>query len=232
MDALKKVEARAAALEGRVAALEGENRLVKKEATAARAEAEALRHKMASAPSRLVMATAPTAAPSSALVTKAPLPAPRWTGLYASVAFGAASIRGATSESSTDLLTEAVPLSFPNQQSALITMTTAAFGGRDIGAAGNLALGYNFLVAPTVVLGGQIEGGLSNVRVNLAGGGVHNASGTVEFFPGFDVVGLFPFTSRETFSATDTLDSRWMVSALARGGLLLDERDLVYGLGG
>ena len=132
-EALKKVEAR-------VAALEAENRHVKKEAAAARAEAEALRHKTGGAPSRLVMAAVPTGprdASGPSMVTKAPVPAfvPRWSGLYAGVAFGAASMRGATNESSTDLLAQTAPSLLPPNSTLLTTTTNTSLDGRDLGAA-------------------------------------------------------------------------------------------------
>jgi hypothetical protein len=51
-------------------------------------------------------------------------------------------------------------------------------GGRNAGAIGNLYLGYNFLATRTVVIGGQVEGGISNIRVNLAGTGSSTTNST------------------------------------------------------
>jgi opacity protein-like surface antigen len=75
------------------------------------------------------------------------------------------------------------------------------------------------------ILGGQLEGGLANVRVNMTslGAGISNTIGTGGF------------ASSSTLSnsvATDTLDNRWQLSALARIGVLLDPVDLIYVIGG
>jgi len=222
-------------LEGRVAVLEGENQQAKKEAATARAETQALRQKMGRAPSSVVMAAVPTAArgaSDTALVTKAPLPAPvsSWTGLYAGVTFGVVSMHAVTNQLSTELLTRV--LANGGLNNALTTVTNVNLDGRNVGAAGNLILGYNFLPAPNVILGGQIEGGVSNVRVNLSGRGTSSTSGTQGINLPLGFFSSTPLTSTDSFTVNSSLDNRWMVSALGRGGLLVDPRDLVYGLAG
>lgn len=228
LEAMKRVEARATVLEARLAALEGENKQAKKDTAAARAEAQALRHKLDRSSSA---AAVPAVEPGTyAMVTKAPPPAPvpSWGGLYWGSAFGLGSMRGKTNGNSMELFTQTLA----QNSIAQTTTTNANLTGRDVGALANLFLGYNFPATPSFILGGQVDGGVSNVRVHLSGSGASSASGTSgTLLPG-NVGNLFPFTSTGFFSANDNLDSRWMVSLLARGGMLVDPWDLVYALGG
>jgi len=228
LEAMKRVESRATALEARLAALEGENKQAKKDTAAARAEAQALRNKL----ERSSSAPAVPAVERGiyAMVTKAPPPArvPSWGGRYWGSAFGLGSMRGKTNGNSIELFTQTLGQGSISQT----TTTNANLTGRDVGALANLFLGYNFAATPNVILGGQVDGGVSNIRVRLSGSGTSSASGTSgSFLPG-NVGNLFPFTSTGVFSASDNLDGRWMVSLLARGGVLVDPWDLVYGLGG
>jgi opacity protein-like surface antigen len=228
IEGMKRIEARATALEARVVALEGENKQAKKEAAAARAEAQALRQKLGSSRT----AAAPAMPPGTYMMaTKAPplAPTPDWAGLYWGSAFGLGWMRGETSEHSLDVFNQTLG----SLINASTTTTNSNLSGRDVGAAVNLFLGYNFLASPSVVLGGQVEGGLSNMRVNVSGSGTSNASGTLAILvPGLIQSGSVPFTSTGAVSANDDLNNRWMVSLLGRGGVLVDPRDLVYALGG
>jgi opacity protein-like surface antigen len=81
----------------------------------------------------------------------------------------------------------------------------------------------------TVAAIGATPGTLANTRVNLAGSGT-DLSTTTFFFP--PAPPAPPGISTSAFSFTDTLDNRWMVSALARAGALIDPNDLVYVIGG
>jgi opacity protein-like surface antigen len=212
-------------LEARVAALEGENKQAKQEAAAARAEARGLRQKMgAAAPSSGAGAPNVTAVPPGiyAMVTKAPVlpPVASWGGLYWGAAFGIGWMRAAVTETSTEALNE---LFSDSPTFTTIATSNSALSGRNAGDIANLYLGYNLLATPTVVLSGQIEGGVSNIRVNLSGSGSTSTRGTN---------GGFTTIATTTFNSTDTLDNRWMLSALGRGGVLVDPADFVYLLGG
>jgi outer membrane immunogenic protein len=230
-------------LEARVGALEGENRQAKQEASAARAEARALRHKLGIAAPGL-MAAAPIASPSAptlqpgiyAMATKAPplAPTPSMGGLYWGASFGTGWLRGQAGEASNEVFNAATSPGFlgPAVTETDVTNSNASLAGRNAGAIGSLYLGYNFLATPTVVIGGQVEGGISNIRVNLAGTGSSTTNSSLLQTPPGLPFGLSTSVSSSTFNATDSLDNRWTVSLLGRGGVLVDPVDYVYLLGG
>ncbi len=240
---LSDVYATLKALQGRIDSLESENRQVKKQTQDARAEARTLRAKLGSAPAPAAApaqgAPAPLAAPSQAYAMTAnprwhaAPPVPRWDGLYFGAAFGLASLRGQADETehATELINAtSIPPGFA--ETATITFDTASsLSGRNGGAIANLFLGYNVLLGDRFVLGGQVEGGVSNARVNLAGASTTVANQAVVLT---SPNGTTPETATQVTnaSATDTLDGRWMVSALARAGILVDPVDYLYAIGG
>jgi outer membrane immunogenic protein len=215
MSAIKRLEAR-------VAAVESENKQARQDAAAARAEAHMLRQKMgATAPYSGAGAAKVAALPPGiyAMATKAPAlaPAPSWSGLYWGAAFGMGWMGGQVTEATLETDANVAP-GLPTFRTS--TSSNSALDGRNAGAIANLYLGYNILATPAIVLGGQVEGGVSNIRVNLGGSRslVSGSGGTI--------------TQTETLSTTDVLDNRWMVSVLGRGGVLVDPADFVYLLGG
>jgi opacity protein-like surface antigen len=229
-------------LEARVAALEGENKQAKQEAATARAEASALRQRIAVRPPS--SGTARTVGESTAnlaalppgtyaMATKAPVltarPIPSWGGLYAGAAFGIASLGPQVAEHqvNTDITTTVF-----GGGSTTFSNDTSTFNGnesgRSVGAVANLFLGYNFVVSPNFLLGGQVEGGVTNIHVNLRGAGTDTAVTTQINTPG--TTSTFTSVQNETF--TDSISNRWLVSVLGRGGYVLSPSDLLYVIGG
>jgi len=236
---LQEVYAIVKSLQARVSSLEAENRQAKREAADARAEARDLRKRLGSAPAGSPASQPMSASGSSAglqsyaMVTKGPVapPVPAWGGLYAGAAFGLGSMRVKLHEVET--FTDISTSTFGTTTS--VSTDTGSFdgagSGRSLGAIANLFLGYNFIVAPTIVLGGQIEGGVSNIPVKLTVAGTSNALDTTVTAPG-GPANTTLLTSASNSIFTDTISNRWLVSVLARGGVLVDPLDLVYVLGG
>ena len=227
-------------LEARVAALESENKQAKKETAAARAEADVLRRKVEaerqprarrpSAPIPTSTVAAIGATPGLyAMAVKAPPPAPtaRWNGFYAGAAFGVGSMHANESFTDNSTLTFVVPAL--NETQITTNNETDTASGHNVAAMASLLIGYNFPLGSRFIGGVQVEGTLANTRVNLAGSGT-DLSTTTFFFP--PAPPAPPGISTSAFSFTDTLDNRWMVSALARAGALIDPNDLVYVIGG
>lgn len=227
-------------LEARVAALESENKQARKESAAARAEADVLRRKVEAArqpQARRPSATNPnstlaaigTAPRLYAMAVKAPPPAPtaNWSGFYAGAAFGIGSMHA--TETFTDNSTDTFVTPAFNETQISTGNETDTASGRDIAGLSSLLIGYNFPLGNRFVGGVQIEGTLANTRVNLSGSGSITSATTFIFPPAPPTA---PTISNSVFSFTDTLDNRWMVSALARAGTLLDPDDLVYAIGG
>jgi opacity protein-like surface antigen len=202
-------------LEARVAALEGENKEAKREAVTARADAQALRRKLGMTQS---VGTSPVAAlPSGphAMATKAaplPPPEPSWTGLYVGASFGGALARTKIASQETYI---------PSLANGGGTSTTATSSGSDgFGAVFDAFLGINTLVAPRLLAGVQVEGTVSDV--NFSSSGTRNATT-------FDANGP---TGQSTGSFRPHVHARWMASALMRLGFLADPDTLVYGIAG
>ena len=224
-------------LEARVAALESENKQAKKETAAARAEADVLRRKVEAARQPRAVAPIPAATIAAAgpspgiyaMAVKAPPPAPtpRWNGFYAGAAFGVGAMHANESFTDNSTLTFVVPAL--NETQITTNNETDTASGRNVAAMSSLLIGYNFPLGNRFIGGVQVEGTLANTRVNLSGSGT-DFSSTTFFFP--PAPPAPPGTSTSAFSFTDTLDNRWMVSALARAGALIDPDDLVYVIGG
>jgi len=231
----------AKSLQARVAALEAENRKAKREAAEARAEASDLRKKLGAAPAHTAAtpalgAAVAAASPAYAMATKAPvMPAPvgpSWGGLYAGVAFGLGSMHGRDDETEHSVrnTTDVGVAPGPIFNDTFNTVDDSSFSesGRNFGGIANLFLGYNYVLGNNVILGAQVEGGVSNIRVNLHGSGTDRSVETESFNPGTTTTS----TEVTNFSENDFLDNKWMVSVLGRGGVLVTPNDYLYALGG
>jgi outer membrane immunogenic protein len=238
-------------LEARVTTLEGDYKRAKQDAAAARVEAQALRKRAAiasAAPSRSApVATTtmpaqtgsiPTMNASTGLysmATKAPYtPAdPGWGGFYAGAAFGVDSARARERVSETDNFADTFTETGFSSVTAETISDSYSFTGRSLGAVSSLSLGYNYMIDSKSVVGAQVEGGLTNAPVNLKGSGVSISNSTTVGTPPGGAAGTTVSTSTSTTTGlSDSIESRWLVSLLLRGGRLVDADDYVYLLGG
>jgi opacity protein-like surface antigen len=136
-------------------------------------------------------------------------------------------------------------------QSTSLAGNSANLSGAQSGGIANVSLGFNWLLAGNFVSGVQVDGGLSNIQARLTGTGMSTSTGTGSSTSTSTFTSICPtcvppnptttttVTSASpptvatgTQSAVDTVASRWFVSALARGGFLIDPIDLVYAIGG
>ncbi len=227
-------------LESRVATLESENQHYKRDAASARAEAQALKQKLGRQaeprPGVQAVASIPEQhSPSSsyAMVTKAPLPpaVPSWGGFYAGASFGIASQHAHKDE--TDPFTSTTTDVQGTTTDTFVNSSnfTDSLGGRGPGAMVNLYLGYDRMVTDRFLLGAQIEGGVSNMRTRLTGPD-STLQSSVSTFNNAGVINTQTSTSLNTGNTADHLDNRWSMSALLRGGVLADPKDLLYLIGG
>jgi outer membrane immunogenic protein len=241
METIKKLEAR-------VAALEGEYRRAKQDAAEARAEVQALRRKeaVASAAGNKPAPTAATTPPTNtaalmhtadapaglySMSTKAPqLPSdPGWGGFYAGTAFGLDAVHARESFS------EIQNTAYTNTESVLTTssvgtdISSQTFSGQNLGAVSSLSLGYNYMIDNKDIIGAQVDGGLADTHVNLKGSGMTTGTSTTVNTPGGTSVGTSITTNT---SVNDLIENHWLVSALLRGGRVVDPNDYVYLLGG
>jgi len=95
----------------------------------------------------------------------------------------------------------------------------------------NLHLGYNHMLTDNVLVGAQFEGGLSNMRTRLSGP-FSAQSQLVTTSTSGSGIATVTNSSLSIGNTADHLDSRWTMSALLRGGLLADRKDLIYLIGG
>lgn len=214
---LAQVMAAMKRLEARVAALEGENKEVKKQAAAARAEAQALRQKLGVPGPASVPHVAEVPSGPYAMATKvAVLPPPEssWSGLYVGGSFGAGVANSKITSSETYVA------SFPPNISGLSNVATGN-GSGGVGAVFDAFLGVNTLVGSRFVAGLQVEGTLSDVDFNSSG---------MRNYTYFNAAG--PTGQTATSEFRPHVHARWMASALMRVGLLADPDTLLYGSGG
>src|ERR1019366_4787885 len=165
-------------LETRVATLESENQQYRREAASARVEAQALKqklgqqpeHKLGRQPNPNVAVQLPPSG-SYAMVTKAPLLAavPTWGGFYAGASFGIASQRAHKDETDPSSTTQTQVTATTTDTFVNSDAFASSLGGHGPGAMINLYLGYNHMLTDNVLVGGQIEGGVSNMRTRLTG---------------------------------------------------------------
>ncbi|HLX14681.1 MAG TPA: outer membrane beta-barrel protein [Bradyrhizobium sp.] len=221
------------ALEARVATLESEKQQYRREAASAKAEAQALKQKLGS---KQPSPTPPLQLPPSgsyAMATKAPLLAavPTWGGFYAGASFGLASQHANRDDVDSTASTQTIVTGTFSSTNVSSDVFTPSLSGRGPGAMANLFLGYNYMLPGDYLVGGQIEGGVSNMRTRLTGPSsdleqslltVNNAG----------AITTQTVTSQDSGNTTGHLDNRWAMAALVRGGLVVDPKDLVYLIGG
>ncbi len=220
------------ALESRVAALESEKQQYRREAASARAETQALKQKLGRQPNPAAPIQLPPSG-SYAMVTKAPLAAavPTWGGLYAGASFGLVSQHANRDEVEPTASTSSI-VEGPFSQTSLSSDTfVSSLGGRGLGAMANLYLGYDYMLPGSYLVGAAIEGGLSNTRTRLTGP-FSDPSQSVTTQNNGGVITTTTFTGQSTGNTTGHLDNRWAMSALVRGGLVVDPKDLIYLVGG
>lgn len=222
------------ALEARVATLESEKQQYRREAASARAETQALKHKLGRQPNPNPPASVRLPPSDSyAMATKAPLAAAAttWGGFYAGASFGLASQHTNRDDVDPTASTQTIVDGTFSNTSVNSDVVTSSLSGRGPGAMANLFLGYNYMLPSNYLVGGQIEGGVSNMRTRLTGTFSHPAQSllTVNNAGAIDTQTT---TSQETGNKTGHLDNRWAMAALVRGGLVVDPKDLVYLIGG
>lgn len=198
-----------AALEARIAALETENRAYKREAQATRVQAKPA----ADTPFR----TAHAAMPVKAVVAAAP-PMANWTGVYWGGSAGGAVTRSSvvSSERITNSF-QALPL-----PPVVTGQDIFAVAGPSRGAGGLLDLyaGWNSRIS-NIVVGAQLEATAADLIFSSTGR---------KAYANFDNNGPNGQTAVGDFRPQ--VAARWIASVLLRAGLLVDEKTLVYGIGG
>ena len=228
-------------LEARVATLESENQRYRRDAASTRIEAQAPRQKLQrqtqQALARQSNSGIPVRLPPSgsyAMATKAPLPAvaPTWGGFYAGASFGVASQR-ANRDATNPSGFSSTQVSGPFTQTIVNTELFASnLSGRGPGAMIDLYLGYNHMLTDNILLGAQLEGGVSNMRTGLAGPFSDSLQSRITNSQAGVVNVNIADSTLNIGNTTDHLDNRWTMSALLRGGLLADSKDLIYLIGG
>jgi outer membrane immunogenic protein len=220
------------ALESRVASLESEKQQYRREVASARAETQALKQKLGHQPGPAVPLQLPPSG-SYAMMTKTPIsPAvPSWGGLYAGASFGLTSQHA--NEDGVTSNTLAGTTASPGVSSVFSSSQSLAssFSARGVGPTGNLYLGYNYMLPSNFLIGAEIEGGISNTRTTMSG----MTSGPLQSVTTTTILGVTSTTTSPGTVAANgilNLDNRWVVSALVRGGLVVDPKDLLYLVGG
>ena len=222
------LESKLAKLEARIEALEKENAELKKK-PAPKPDASAALSAKSSKPEMLAYAKAATAPRRAAPAVLSSLPVPVWSGIYAGASFGLAGLKANESNSYSF-----VPNFFYVTSSGETVDTSSQVGignassiRRDWGALADIYVGYN-AVLNGLVFGLQGEGTLSHISTRLVGTTTTSASSTFSF-------GGPPISSETDLfvrSLTDQITSEWMVSALARAGVLIGPSNLLYVIGG
>jgi outer membrane immunogenic protein len=200
-----------AALEARISTLEAENRAIKRDAAEARAQGR-------NAIDQHVWLATP-AVPSKSVAYKASVeqPSSGWTGAYWGASAGGAATRSNVLSAERDV--QAFPANPPpfgvNGMDMLGTSRGSKAGGLlDVFA------GWNAQVSNFVV-GGQLEATSADLNFNSAG---------AKTFTYFDANG--PTGQSAVGDFRPQVVSHWMASALIRAGILLNEKTLLYGIGG
>lgn len=202
----------------------------------------------------------PATAYAMASATPVVAPLPSWAGFYAGASFGIGQLRAEETDNGTSVSNSTSSsssrfdsASFPStsestNQSGSQGTSFANMKGAKLGGIANFSLGFTSMwLGSNFVGGAQVEGGVSRVKAQLTGAGtsLSNSSFTsTSTFTSRCLPCIPPTTttSTGTFSSTSNsmaaqsmsgaLDSQWFVSALARGGYLIDPYNLVYILGG
>ena len=144
---------------------------------------------------------------------------PQWSRAYFGGSFGGAWTRSTVA--SVEKYTAYFPTNiFPFQINGN-TINADSSGNNSTGALLDIFLGTNLVLGSRFVLGGQLEGTVSDVSFNSSGTrtyGYFNSNGPT----GQSAIGDF----------RPHVHSRWMLSALARAGVILDPATLLYAIGG
>ena len=223
-------------LAARVAALEDETKQAKKEAAEARAQAHALQQKVDSAsptpraptaPPITLAPTTPAAIPAGlhAMATKAPSLAlmPNkggWSGMYVGASFGMGAGSSKTTGQETNRFN--APLNSPPSDLFIGTVVTNASANLAPGAFADLFIGVNSQLGERLVVGAQAEGTVGYLSFGLKG---------TKSYAYFDSSGSVLPTGNNA-SVDQQIHSLWLVSGLIRGGWLLNQDTLFYGIGG
>ena len=223
------------ALEARVASLESEKQQYRREAASAKAEAQALKQKLGqkdNAAPQPALSLQPSSG-SYAMFTKTPLTAaaPAWGGFYAGASFGLASQHANKDEVDPTASTQTIVNGTFSSVAVNSDVFKSSLSGRDPGAMANLFLGYNYMLPNNYLVGGQIEGSVSNMRTRLTGPFSDPAQSLLTV-NNAGAITTQTTTSQNTGNTTGHLDNRWAMAALVRGGLVVDPKDLVYLIGG
>jgi opacity protein-like surface antigen len=174
------------------------------------------------------------AAPGAGMVVKAPPPVamPSWAGPYGGVSFGITSMEAATDSTTTQ------PFNFVITTPAARLDEVEQFNGvfstrnRKTGAVADIVAGYSVAFGPKVVAGVQGEGSLVQAMVTADGAARQVFTVTDVVTPPGGAAGTSVQTGTSIQSTRINTQARWMVSALARAGWLIDPRDLIYVIGG
>lgn len=204
-------------LEARVVALEAENKRYKQR------ESRAQLAMPVESPRRAAATPAPRASDSFASlpVKAAPIRAldDGWTNVYWGASFGGEATRGATrSLERNAVISPNNPPPFNNSGNVQTTQGGPTTG---YGVTADLLLGFNTRLSSNIVAGLQLEGSISNLDFTSTG---------TRSWQYFDANGPTGQTALGDFRPIVRL--RWMASALARAGVLVNPDTLLYGIGG
>jgi opacity protein-like surface antigen len=176
-----------------------------------------------------------------------PPPPPVWGSFYAGASFGLGQLRsGETDNTTGNSVTTSSSFSKDSNGTIVtgqginqtLTNGTSNASGANWGGLGALYLGFLSPIGSNFVAGPQFEGGISNIQVRQTGIGssVSNTTSTSTTFCSICTPMNFSSTSTlgspVTQTVSNTLSNRWFVSALARGGVIIDPSNLVYVIGG
>jgi opacity protein-like surface antigen len=218
-----------AALQARIKELEAEIRSLRKKAAGPKPEPRLQNPAALTTPTNSTSPyVTPTSGPAYPLAVKAPLAVRPfdWSGPYAGFSLGLGFLNANQTTTGTFTSVDTDLPSPPGLRETFTTNSAATGKARfETGALADLYIGYNFRTAPGWVSGVQLEGSLGRFFARF------NESGASNFTDVRSDVGLTN-VSNQTFTFKDSLNITFMVSALARLGLLVTPRDLVYGLAG
>ena len=171
-------------------------------------------------PSTVITQTAmkPTAgydAPPSAVTTKQ---IDQWSGIYWGGSFGGGFTHSRVSSNERGVETFATnPPPFVTQGISTISDAEGSAGG----ALADIYLGVNQQIAPSIVVGLQLEGSVGDMSFDAGG---------TKALTYFDDTG--PTSQTASGSFRPHIHAPFMISALARAGWLADPTTMIYGLAG
>ncbi len=204
-----------AALEARIAALEIKNNEYRHEAEEAREKARATKGTLRPTGATTIP---DTVAPAMAPIRYSASPTTStWTGAYWGASAGGAVTRSDVTSSDRYTSMSAGPP--PASLGIDMSENSRSRGGG--GAVIDLFAGWNEQLSGGFVIGAQLEASAANLNFSSTG---------TRRYAYFDTNGPTGQTAINDFRPQ--VASRWMSTALLRGGILLDNQTLLYGLGG